>query len=264
MSLLQLEHLSTGYLKYNKVIRSLQNNIHAVVEKGKLISLLGPNGTGKTTLLKTLLGFVPKIKGSVFYDGIPLESISPQTLATKVSAVLTERPDDLYLTAKEIILTGRYPYGTFWENNRAEDLEKVAFSAKTMGIEHLLAHPFHTLSDGEKQRVMIARALAQDTPLILMDEPTSFIDSPGKIELMETLKKITNQGVSILATLHDVELAIHYSDYLWVMDKKGGFEEGLPGQLVVNGGINRAFDTQEVTFDREKIKFIPIEKNKKT
>ncbi len=254
-NLLSIQNLSTGYhLKKGKT-RLLHQNISVEVNHGKLIAVLGPNGAGKSTLLKTLLGFVPALKGEISYGEKQLSEIPVKTMASMVSVVLTDRIDNTYLTAGEIIMAARYPYisltGVFDDN----DIKIIEKAVELTGVETLLNRKFQTLSDGEKQRIMITRALAQDTPLIFMDEPTAYIDSPGRVELMHLLKTIPPQGKTILMTIHDVELALRFADELWLLGKEGLFVKGNPEELIANGSINKLFDTETVKFDRETRNF---------
>lgn len=251
-----IEDLSTGFALKNGKNLVLHQGITATVNSGQLIAVMGPNGAGKTTLLKTLLGLNRKLSGNIYYDNAELEKISIKELARKTAVVLTEKPDDIYLSTEEIILSGRYPYGTIFSSRKANDKAIAAKAADITNITALMKRRFYTLSDGEKQRVMIARALTQDTPLILLDEPTAFIDSPGKVEILGLLKKIAANGKGVVMTIHDVELALQYADILWLLGKNGFFETGEPGELIRKGSINKIFDTKNVVFEPETSKFV--------
>ena len=255
-NLLTIQNLTTGYRLKKGETRVLHQNLSATLTKGEFVAVLGPNGAGKSTLLKTLLGFIPALKGNISYGAKRLEDISVKDLSTKVSVVLTDKIEDTYITVKEVILAARYPYISFTGDLKERDWAVVKHAVSLTGISELLHRKLHTLSDGEKQRVMIARALAQDTPLIFLDEPTAFIDSPGRVELMHLLKAIPTQGKSILMTIHDVELALHFANTLWLLGKDGSFEKGNPQELINKGSINKLFDRGKVKFDRVKRSFI--------
>lgn len=254
-NLLTIQDLTTGYRINSRKTKVLHEHLSATVSQGEWIAVLGPNGVGKSTLLKTLLGFIPAISGSIFYGYEKLEDISIKKLATKVAVVLTDKIDDSYLTAEEVIISALYPYSSLWRKPTEEDISKVEEAVALTGVQVLLSQPLHKLSDGERQKVMITRALAQDTPLLFLDEPTSFIDSPGRVELMNLLKKIAGKGKGIVTTIHDVELALHYADNLWLMGKDGTFETGSPDELINNGSINKLFDRGKVTFNNKTNRF---------
>ena len=255
-SLLTIHDLSTGYHQKGGKTKVLHQNLTAEIESGEIIAVLGPNGAGKSTLLKTLLGYIPSLSGHINYGSQKLDNITIKELATKVSVVLTEKIDDLYLTAEEVLLTARYPFGSLWGRLNDTDKKIIDEAIALTNIKAFLHQKLQTLSDGERQRVMIARALAQDTPLVFLDEPTAFIDSPGRVELMHLLKTIPKKGKSILMTIHDVELALHFADKLWLLGKDGTFEVGNPTELINSGSINRLFDRGEVTFNTETKSFI--------
>ncbi len=256
--LLKIENLATGYeIAKNKRL-FIHSGINATVKSGEFISILGLNGTGKSTLLKTIAGFNKKLDGKIYYDKSEIGDISIKELAKKVAVVLTSKPDDIYLTPENIIITGRYPYGSIFKNLKNEDFSFVHKAAKQTGVENLLERKFVTLSDGEKQRVMIARAIAQSTPLILLDEPAAFIDSPGKVELMLLLRKLSKNGKSVILTTHDVELALEYSDTLWILGKQNIFESGSPREILKNDVINKVFISKTVKFDNKEKRFKPV------
>ncbi|RLD91117.1 MAG: ABC transporter ATP-binding protein [Bacteroidetes bacterium] len=255
-NLVNIQSLSTGYRLKRGKTRLLHQNLSVTLHQGELVGVLGPNGVGKSTLLKTLLGFIPALKGEISYGGTRLKDISVKEMAARVSVVLTTRIDDIYLTTEEVIHTARYPYISLVGKPSEKDLEMVKNAVLLTGIADLLHRKFYTLSDGEKQRVMIARALAQDTPLIFLDEPTAFIDSPGRVELMHLLRAISRQGKTILMTIHDVELALQFADTLWLLGKDGSFETGIPGDLINKGSINKLFDRGNVKFNSDKRRFV--------
>ena len=255
-SLLTIHGLSTGYHLKGGKTKVLHQNLMANIKPGEIIAVLGPNGAGKSTLLKTLLGYIPSLAGEIKYDSQNLDSITVKEMATKVSVVLTEKVDDHFLTAEEVLTTARHPFGSFWGKLNDNDKKIIDDAATLTNIKAFVHQKLQTLSDGERQRVMIARALAQDTPLIFLDEPTAFIDSPGRVELMHLLKTIPQKGKSILMTIHDVELALHFADKLWLLGKEGTFKVGNPTELIENGSINQLFDRGQVTFNTKTRSFI--------
>lgn len=210
MKQLFFENLTIGYKIGRGKTKIVAENLSATLESGKLTCLLGRNGTGKSTLLRTLAGLQPPLN----------QSSSPLLggMRGAVAIVLTERPDLRNFTASEVVGLGRTPHTNFWGTLREEDRRIVAESLQLVGIEALANRPFETLSDGEQQKVMIAKALAQQTPIIILDEPTAFLDYPSKREVFELLKKLAHEhGKAILLTTHDIALAKEFADQTWLL-----------------------------------------------
>ncbi len=217
---INLSQLSVGYSLSHPVI----SDINLELRSGQLACLIGENGIGKSTLLKTLTGFLPKLKGSLLLGNRDIESFSQRELARQVSIVLTQKPDVQNLTIEEIIGLGRSPYTGFFGRLRAEDRKVVDDAIATMGIENLRGRMIQTLSDGERQKVMIAKALAQETPIILLDEPTAFLDFPSKAETFQSLQRMAHERDKlILLSTHDLELAVRFADSLLEV-KKGALQ----------------------------------------
>lgn len=213
---ISLSQLSVGYSLSHPVI----SDINLELRSGQLACLIGENGIGKSTLLKTLTGFLPKLKGSLLLGNRDIESFSQRELARQVSIVLTQKPDVQNLTIEEIIGLGRSPYTGFFGRLRAEDRKVVDDAIATMGIEKLRGRMIQTLSDGERQKVMIAKALAQETPIILLDEPTAFLDFPSKAETFQSLQRMAHEKDKlILLSTHDLELAVRFADSLLEVKK---------------------------------------------
>ena len=209
--IISLSQLSVGYSLSHPVI----SDINLELRSGQLACLIGENGIGKSTLLKTLTGFLPKLNGSLLLDNRDIESFSQRELARQVSIVLTQKPDVQNLTIEEIIGLGRSPYTGFFGRLREEDRKVVDDAIATMGIEKLRGRMIQTLSDGERQKVMIAKALAQETPVILLDEPTAFLDFPSKAETFQSLQRMAHErNKLILLSTHDLELAVRFADSL--------------------------------------------------
>ena len=213
---ISLSQLSVGYSLSHPVI----SDINLELRSGQLACLIGENGIGKSTLLKTLTGFLPKLKGSLLLGNRDIESFSQRELARQVSIVLTQKPDVQNLTIEEIIGLGRSPYTGFLGRLRAEDRKVIDDAIATMGIEKLRGRMIQTLSDGERQKVMIAKALAQETPIILLDEPTAFLDFPSKAETFQSLQRMAHERDKlILLSTHDLELAVRFADSLLEVKK---------------------------------------------
>lgn len=210
MPAIDTANLSVGYRKH-----CIVEDINLSLPCGSMTCILGPNGAGKSTLLRTLCGFQPALGGSASIEGTDISQLSPAQMARKVSVVLTYRPDTPSLTAEEMVAMGRAPYTGFWGTIHSADKKVVEQAMHTVGITSLASRRMGTLSDGELQKVMIAKALAQQTPVILLDEPTAFLDYASKVQVMKTLSSLAHQeGKTILMSTHDMELAARLADNL--------------------------------------------------
>ena len=211
---IRLSHLSVGYSPSLPVV----SDINAVVRSGQLTCLTGENGIGKSPLLKTLTGFLPKLGGELLLDDREVGTFSQRELARQVSIVLTQKPDVQNLTVEEVIGLGRSPYTGFFGRFHDADRTVIADALASVGIEPLRHRMIQTLSDGERQKVMIAKALAQQTPAILLDEPTAFLDFPSKAETFRLLQRMAHdRDKLILLSTHDLELAVRFADCLLEM-----------------------------------------------
>jgi iron complex transport system ATP-binding protein len=242
-----IKDLSIGYVK--KVVA---DNINASIKQGELTCLLGANGVGKSTLLKTLSGFLDKLEGKISILGKELDAYTPKELSTVMGVVLTDKYDIRNMSVREIVGMGRSPYTSFWGTLSKEDYEIVDQAIELIGISHLSGRMVHTLSDGERQKAMIAKSLAQQTPIIILDEPTAFLDFPSKVEIMQLLHKLTRQaGKTVFLSTHDMELALQIADKVWIMDKKCGFAIGTPEDLAINGALSEFFTRKGIAFDAD-------------
>ena len=213
-----MEDLSVGYGRGHVVARGL----NATISEGRLTCLIGDNGIGKSTLLRTLWGFQPKMGGRVWLGDRQLDSLSPRERARLVAVVLTKRPETGNLTAHDLVGMGRSPYTGFWGNLAAKDEVIVRQSLAETGALPLCDRKLYTLSDGECQKVMIARALAQDTPIILLDEPTAFLDFNARVDTLKVLARMAHtMGKTILLSTHDLELATELADTLLLLSADG-------------------------------------------
>ena len=247
----EIQNLSIGYKTKNGV-KQIAENLSTYLFGGELTCLLGANGVGKSTLLRTLSGFQPKLAGKINIKGKEINSYSDKELARTIGVVLTERPDLGDLSVTELIGLGRSPYTGFWGRLKKIDENVVKEVVIWMKIEELADRQVQTLSDGEWQKVMIAKTLAQETPVIYLDEPTAFLDFPSKVEIMHLLLDLTRRvGKTIFFSTHDLELALQIADTLWLMDRKQGITVGSPEELRLNGSIENFFRCDGAVFDRE-------------
>lgn len=259
--LLHTQELIVGYNKTKKLIPP--TDIGLIYNE--LTALVGPNGAGKTTLMRTLSGQLPPIEGSVFLGDSNIKSILPYELAKKISIVLTDRISDPHLLVFDIVAMGRYPYTGFWAKLHKKDREIVYNSLQRIGMTEFSNRTFQSLSDGEKQKVMIAKALAQDTPIILLDEPAAFLDYPSKIELMHLMQQLVNEHQkTILYSTHDLDLVLHTADRLWLAAQGRPIVSGIPEQLVLDGFIEAYFSRDSLVFDPDKAQFLAANKPKPT
>ena len=194
---------------------------------------------GKSTLLRTLAGFLPPISGSVHWLGRELTEIRPRELSRLLSIVLTDRPDTGFLTVREIVETGRMPYTNLTGRLTAEDREVTDRALYLTDTADFARRRLTSLSDGERQRVMIAKALAQQTPVILLDEPTAFLDYPGKIEMLELLTRLAHEEhKTILISTHDLELTFQTADRLWLLGREG-IQQGATREMLESGVLEK-------------------------
>ena len=216
MTAITTNRLTVGY-RGHRVVEDISLSLPC----GRLVCLLGPNGAGKSTLLRTLCGFQPPIEGTVTISGSDITTMSAAEVARLVSVVLTDRPLTPSLTAAEMVGMGRAPYTGFWGRLSDDDRRLVSEAMTTVGIAQLATRRMGQLSDGERQKVMIAKALAQHTPVIVLDEPTAFLDYPSKVAVMKTLARLAHdEGKTILMSTHDLELAAQLGDELMEIENK--------------------------------------------
>lgn len=221
--------------------------------------LIGANGTGKSTLLRTLAGAQPPIGGSVCIGGEDIRRLSRRRLAQCMSLVYTDPGNADDLTAEEVVALGRHPHTGVFGRLSAADHAEIDSAIRAVGIDSLRRRKTATLSDGERQKTMIARAVAQATPIMLLDEPTSFLDAASRIEIMQLLRKLCREhGKSILLSTHDIAPALDVADDLWVMDRAAGtLVCGTRDEVIATGVMDRVFHTSAVRFDSATLDYRP-------
>lgn len=241
--MLELRHISAGYGK----TRILQD-ISLMIPNGKLTILVGPNGSGKSTLLKTIAGIIRTDAGEVILDGKRLTGLSSRASAQRIAYLPQNRavPDT---TVSRLVLHGRFPYLDYPRRYRKSDLEMAKTSMEQMGLSNLADAPLHTLSGGMRQKAYIAMALTQDTPVILLDEPTTFLDIAHQLHTMELLKTLSRSGKTVVAVLHDLPAALAYADSLIVMANGAITAQGDPNELCASGVLSEVFGVELVPYD---------------
>ena len=237
--MISLNSLSIGYQQKNNQ-KVVAENISSVIRPGELTCLIGPNGVGKSTLLRTLSAFQPPLSGEIYVDEKNLAQLTDREIARLIGVVLTTKPDVQNMTVSELVALGRAPYTGFWGRLNKDDQEVVRQSI------------VQTLSDGERQKMMIAKALAQQTPVIYLDEPTAFLDYPSKVEILHLLKKLSRETQkTIFLSTHDLELALQMADTLWLMQPKQPIAIGSPQELASNGSLGQFLNRPGLHFDAQ-------------
>lgn len=252
--ILSTSNLAIGYPS-KKGNNTIAENLNLTLEEGKLISLVGGNGIGKSTLLRTLTGIQKPLSGTVILNEKDVHSYSSLALAQNLSLVLTEKLPPSNLSVFELIALGRQPYTNWLGKLSDEDLEKINGVIELTHIEHLRDKKHHEISDGQLQIVLIARALAQDTRLIILDEPTTHLDLFHKLSVFKLLKKLSQEtNKCILFSTHDIDLAIQLSDEMIIMTESL-VEQDNPCKLISKGIFDTLFKDESLFFDKEKGKF---------
>lgn len=246
--LLRAENLRIGYLLGKKEIK-VCDGMNFELKRGELVALLGPNGAGKSTLLRTLSSSLQPLSGNVFYSGRLLKNISQRDLSRKISVVLTDHTQAGGLTVSELVSLGRQPYTGFFGRLKARDLRLVDEAINSVGLSFKSNSYMAELSDGERQKAMIAKALVQETDVLLLDEPAAFLDVASKLELMALLRQIAvERNCAVLFSSHDVEQALALSDRLWLMSRDGLLCGGTE-DMVLQGHLSDLFRSDNVRFD---------------
>lgn len=227
-------------------------HIDVDLHSGELICLLGPNGSGKSTLIKTLAGVHPSLGGEITLFDHPIIQLSGKEIARRLSTVLTERVTVGNLSVYNLVAFGRSPYTGWLGSLSKEDEEKVRWAIEATGLVDFVNRDISKLSDGERQKVMIARALAQDTAVILLDEPTAHLDLPNRVEIIRLLRKLAHEtGKGILLSTHELDLALKAGDRIWLMNREKELFKGVPEDLVLNGTFEEVFKRDSFDFDIE-------------
>lgn len=253
-SVLKASDLSVGYFSKKQPI-VVAEHIHFSLNKGALIGLVGANGVGKSTLLRSLVGMQSIISGSIEINGTKLSTLTTHQLATQLSVVLTEAPASKNLTVQELVTLGRQPYTNWMGSLSAVDKERITYALQITDTEKLAHKKCFELSDGQLQRASIARALAQDTPLILLDEPTTHLDLYHRAYILKLLKQLTSEtNKTILFSTHEIDLAIQLCDTMLVMTEST-VSYDTPCKLIEAGNFNALFPKDTIDFDKNTGRF---------
>jgi iron complex transport system ATP-binding protein len=255
---LRTRDLTVGYRR--------KRSVHAVIERvnvaahhGQLVCLLGANGIGKTTLLRTLAAMHPPLAGHVEMGGRDIRAVSPLELARTLAIVLTDRAAIEGLTCRRVVELGRYPHTGWFGRVAQTDRRIVDRMIDAVGVGHLAHRDVSHLSDGERQRVMIGRALAQQPSVLILDEPTAFLDVPSRVELMALLRDLSRrEHVAVIVSSHDLELAVRVADVIWLVMPGGELATGAPEDVMLSGAIADAFAGSGLRFDLTDRAFRPL------
>ena len=239
MQSITLENLTIGYAS-KKNRKTVASGINASLDSGHMTCLIGPNGVGKSTLLRTLSAFQPPLEGKVYIHGKDLATLKEKKLAKMVGVVLTAKPDVQNMTVEEMVGLGRSPYTGFWGTLTDDDKAVVDEAIDMVGIRPLALRMIQTLSDGERQKVMIAKALAQQTPVIL--------------EMMQLLHRLSRTAdKTIFLSTHDLELVLQIADTVWLMSEGGRLDTGTPHELADSGALSNFVEKKGIVFDRRQL-----------
>jgi iron complex transport system ATP-binding protein len=246
---IELKNLSVGYELPRGTPLEILKSIYFSASSGEMVALIGSNGIGKSTLLRTLVGFQNYFSGSIQLNGKELKTIGSREIAWVMSFVSTENIRVANMTVFDLVAYGRFPYTNWIGRLTSDDRQKVADAIKKVGLTGFENRQTIQLSDGERQRAMIARALAQDTPVIILDEPTAFLDVSNKYEIFHLLQVLSKEkGKTVILSTHDLNIALREVDKLWIVTEEGNFQ-GAPEDAVLNGWLNQLFKNENIGFD---------------
>lgn len=250
--IISTEKLSIGFSgRGREAPKTVAAGIDISLKSGQVVCLLGPNGSGKSTLIRTLAGLHPPLNGEISLLGEPMAQLTNKDISKKISTVLTDQLTIGNLTVQELVSFGRSPYTGWFGSLDKRDTQKVEWAIESTGIASFVNRDVLQLSDGERQKVMIARALAQDTPAMLLDEPTAHLDLPNRVSIIRLLRKLShNTQKAVLFSTHELDLALKAADHLWLISLQGEVITGTPEDLVLDGTFESVFEKDSFVFDR--------------
>lgn len=251
IEVVRLDNVTTGYID-RRSTKLVSEAISASILNGELVALIGANGCGKSTLMRCVGGLQKVLSGCIFVDEIDVMEMSATERAKKLSFVLTDQIESVNLTVYDIVSNGRYPHIGYLGKLSDKDWQIVEASLESCSLSGWGDRMFSSLSDGEKQRVLIARALAQDTPLMLLDEPTAHLDLPNRVELMRMLNDLAKKtGKAILLSTHELDLAMQWADTIWLMGHDRTLQYGVPEDIILSRKVGQTFGSHNILFDME-------------
>lgn len=253
--ILYTQGLTIGY-QTKKGVLELERDLSIKIHNGELVCLIGPNGCGKSTLMRTIAGLQKPLNGDTVISGVDVKKMKPHQYARLLSLVLTDKINVGGMTVLDIVSVGRYPYTNYFAKLEPKDHEIIEDALDNVHLNDYKDRFFHELSDGEKQRVLIAKALAQDTPLVMLDEPTAHLDLPNRVEIMNILKRLAKEtNKAIFLSTHELDLALQTADTIWLMNRDAKMEIGAPEDLVLSGMFEQVFKSNSFTFNKHSGSF---------
>lgn len=247
--MIDINALKIGYESGKSVEKVVSENLNMSLPLGHLVLLIGPNGSGKSTLLRTICKMQKPLGGTILIDDVNIDDLNEIDLAKKISVVQSTAPKIDNFTVREVVAFGRYPYSNIFGKLSSSDYEMVDKAIDMVGIEKLAAANFNAISDGEKQKAMIAKSLAQDTPYIIMDEPMAFLDYKSRIELFDLLKMMNRkENKGIVLSTHNLEMALRTADALWIFDGDSKFTNVNSVDTLDNNLFKQLFDEKTAEY----------------
>ncbi|MEG1635179.1 MAG: ABC transporter ATP-binding protein [Rikenellaceae bacterium] len=252
--MIEATNIKTGYILTAGKQKIVSENLNFTIHSGALTAMLGANGSGKSTLIKTLCGFIPPLAGNVLLNGKPINKYTKNSLAKAVGVVLTDRPSDGGLTVYDLVSLGRYPYTGYFGTLSKVDHEIVEDAIEKLGLTHLKSSFISRISDGERQKVMIAKIIAQQCQTIILDEPTAFLDVKSRLETYSLLHKIAHDyDKTVLLSTHDLEITLRHADRLLIISSDKTLKSGTTEDLIMAGDIKTLFTdskSSNITFNQ--------------
>ncbi|MBV6646350.1 MAG: ABC transporter ATP-binding protein [Cyclobacteriaceae bacterium] len=248
MKTLETKSLAIGY-STGRSTKTLQKELNVTLHSGEVIALMGQNGVGKTTFIKSISKLIPVLDGDAIIGGKSLFSLTSQEVSQKVSLVLTDKPQVGNMSVIELVAIGRHPYSGALGFLKEKDKQVIEWAINKTNINYIANHKIGELSDGQLQKVLIARALTQETDLIILDEPVAHLDLNNKIEVMLLLKEIAQSGKSILISTHDLQISLQIADRLWLFNFNEPMVNGVPEDLIINGAISKTLSLDHHDYD---------------
>ena len=244
---MKIDKLKAGYRK-----KIIINEFSLEISRGEVVSLIGPNGGGKSTLLKSISGQINPLSGSVYIGKEDIRNISLRKLSKRMSIITTERVRTQHMTCRDVVLSGRLPYSDSFGLFNDTDKKAADNAMELMKIGDLSEESYEELSDGQKQRALIARAICQEPQYMIMDEPTSYLDIRYKLELMEVLRKLSSEGMTIITSLHEPQIALKISDRLLLVHDDGNIQTVTPDEVLRGGLIKDLYGLTDNMYETVK------------
>lgn len=264
-TIISAKNIGIGYAKTkHSDVTALYNDLSFDLYQGELVCLLGANGAGKSTLLRTISASQPTLNGSIRLQDKLLQDYSEKELSQLLGLVLTDKTSVGGLLVRELVELGRYPYTGFFGQLTKEDKDIVQKAMQDVGIIHKANEYVAQLSDGERQKAMIAKALAQECPIVILDEPTAFLDIESRIEIMNLLHNLViNHNKAVLLSTHDIDMALLLADRLWLLSRDKGLTIGVTEDIILSDKMAHFFKGDNIVFDKNSGNFLPNRKSDK-